>query len=239
MLGDAVVGLGMRPGLATSPDGVQWTRVKGPATGGALLDFPDNDLYAAWPNVLFDGRQYIMQYTAPTLDLSYFHTRTAFSEDGIHWTAAGDLKWGDGTRPYDEGGIVTRQTMLNPLPGGRRFLMVYTATDSSHKRSVAAADSDDGFSWFHLYDEPIFQVGEAGAWDAGGVAANRLVAAGSSLYFYYYGFRSLGADDAARGIGLATCPVGDLRNLKRYAGDAVAESATKTEHFTNTQSRRA
>ncbi|HBJ92509.1 MAG TPA: hypothetical protein DDZ43_06510, partial [Hyphomonadaceae bacterium] len=73
-------------------------------------------------------------------------------------------------------------------------------------------------------------------WDAGGVAANRLVAAGDTLYFYYYGFQSLGADDAARGIGLATCQVGDLRKLKRYAG---VEPTTQSEHFTKTQSRRA
>ena len=223
MLGDAVVGLGMRPGLARSDDGIHWTRVEGHATGGALLDFPDHDLYAAWPNVLFDGRRYIIQYTAPTLDLSYFHTRTAFSDDGIHWTRAGDLQWADGVRPYDEGGIVTRQTMLNPLSGGRRFLMVYTATDRAHKRSIAAAESDDGLNWHHLYDEPIFHAGNTGAWDTGGVAANRLVVARNTLYFYYYGFQSLGPDDAARGIGLATCPVGDLRNLQRCAAGAVAQ----------------
>lgn len=122
----------------------------------------------------------------------------------------------DGTRPYDAGGIVTRQMLQNPLPGGRRYLMVYTATDASHGRSVAAADSDDGLLWHHLYDEPIFHVGEPGAWDEYGVAANRLVAAGDRLHFYYYGFQTLGADDRLRGIGLATCPVGDLRRLERY-----------------------
>lgn len=214
-LGDAVVGLGMRCGLARSKDGVNWQRVTGPHESGALFDYPPEDMYAAWPNMLYDGRRYILQYTAPNLDLSYFHTRTATSSDGLNWKKGADLHWADDVRPYDAGGIVTRQTLLNPLPGGRRFLMVYTATTRDHGRSVAAAESDDGLAWYHLYDEPIFHVGEPGAWDAFGVAANRLVPAGDRLYFYYYGFQSLGADDAARGIGLATCPVGDLRNLKR------------------------
>ena len=234
-LGEAVVGLGMRPGVARSKDGVHWERIPGPMPNGALFDYSEHDMYAAWPNVVFDGRRYIMQYTAPKLDLSYFYTRTAISEDGLNWTKVDDLCWADGCRPYDAGGIVTRQILLNPIPGGRRFLMVYTATDEQHGRAVAAAESDDGLIWNHLYDEPIFQVGEAGAWDAGGVAANRLVAAGDTLHFYYYGFQSLGADDGARGIGLATCPVGDLRNLKRYAG---VEPTKQPEHFSKTQSRR-
>ena len=214
-LGESVVGLGMRCGLARSRDGVNWERVAGPHQTGALFDYPDDVMYAAWPNVFFDGRRYIMQYTSAELDLGHFHTRTATSADGVNWQAAGDLIWADGLRDYDVGGIVTRQVLANPLPGGRRFLMVYTATDKSHSRSAAAAESDDGLSWHHLYDEPVFHVGAPGAWDSLGVAANRLVPAGDTLFFYYYGFQSLGPDDGARGIGLATCPVGDLRRLQR------------------------
>jgi hypothetical protein len=47
------------------------------------------------------------------------------------------------------------------------------------------------------------------------VAANRLVAVGGQLYFYYYGFQTLGSD-GLRGIGLATAPLGDLRELTRH-----------------------
>lgn len=208
-------GLGMRAGLARSSDGVHWERIRGNTPGGALFDFEADELYAAWPNLLWDGRRYIMQYTAPTLDLAEFRTRVATSADGTNWHQCGPLQWADGSRRYDEGGIVTRQTLANPLPDGRRYLMVYTATDSSHGRSIAAADSDDGLRWHHLYDEPIFAVGPAGAWDDYGVAANRLVFAGDRMHLYYYGFQTLGADDGLRGIGLATAPLGDLRALKR------------------------
>lgn len=215
-LGQAVVGLSMRPGIAISRDGISWERVPGDGPGGALLDHAPGELYAGWPNAFWNGREHVMQFTAPSPDLGAFHTRVAVSKDGRSWSRIGDLAWADGTRPFDEGGIVTRQVMSNPMPGGRRFLMIYTATDCSHKRAIAAATSDDGMAWHHLYDEPIFTVGKPGAWDSLGVAANRLVVEGDRLHFYYYGFQSLGADDAMRGIGLAMCGFDDLRNLERW-----------------------
>jgi hypothetical protein len=208
-------GLGMRPGLARSSDGVHWTRMRGQASGGALLDFSEVQLYVSWPNAHWDGRRWLMQYTAPTRDLGQFETHIAASPDALHWTTLGPLRWADGSRPYDEAGMVTRQVLANPLPSGRRWLMVYTAVNAAHARTVAAAESDDGLTWHHLYDQPIFRVGPPGAWDDFGVAANRLVAVGGQLYFYYYGFQTLGSD-GLRGIGLATAPLGDLRELTRH-----------------------
>lgn len=210
----AVAGLGMRPGLARSPDGIHWHRARGHHPSGALFDFPQDRIYAALPNVLDDGARLILQYTAPTSDMSRLDTHVATSTDGTHWSHHGLLEWADGERAYDLGGLVTRQVLANPLPGGRRFLMVYTATDPAHRRSTAA-DSDDGPLWHRLYDEPIFRNGEPGAWDELGVAANRLVVANGRLHLYYYGFQSLGADAGERGIGLATAPIGDLRRLRR------------------------
>lgn len=210
-----VAGLGMRPGLARSPDGIRWNRVRGHHPSGALFGYPADRIYAAWPNIFDDGTRMILQYTAPTTDMSRFDTRVATSTDGIGWTELDPLGWADGERDYDEGGLVTRQVLANPLPDGRRFLMIYTATDAIHRRSIAAAESDDGLRWHRLYDEPIFRIGEPDSWDECGVAANRLVVANGQLYLYYYGFQSLGADSGERGIGLATAPIGDLRHLHR------------------------
>ena len=216
-----VAGLGMRPGLARSRDGVTWERVAGTAGGGALLDLPNTAIYAAWPNVFHDGRDYLLQVTEAASDLSVFATTTWRSPDARHWTTQGPLLWADGDRDYDAGGMVTRQVLANPLPGGRRFLMVYTATDVAHRRAIAAADSDDGLHWHRLYDEPIFRVGADGAWDSLGVAATRLVIVGARMFLYYYGFQSLGNDAGTRGIGLATAPVGDLRAFRRWNADRV------------------
>ncbi|WLS48249.1 hypothetical protein Q3V37_14060 [Micromonospora profundi] len=200
----AVTGLGMRPGHATSPDGVTWTRVPGPATGGALLDYPPDRLYCAWPNVFgdHDGTLYV-QTTSPTLDLGSFRTDTFTSTDGVVLTEVGPLVWADGVRQWDEGGIVTRQVLPNPFDGGRRWLMLYTGLDEHHGRSVATADSDDGRHWHHQSDGPVLTAGEPGAWDSLGAAATRLVPVDGRLHLYYYGFSSLADDDSPRGIGLA------------------------------------
>lgn len=211
-----VAGLGLRCGVARSLDGVHWQRLRGQDASGALFDYPQDKLYAGWPNVFFDGRRYVLHYTAPAMDISHYSTFVATSFDTVNWSPAGELQWAGAPRDYENHGIVTRQVMSNPLPGGRRFLMVYTALGAGHQRSIAAADSDDGMLWHQLYDEPIFRVGEKGAWDDLGVAANRLVVAQDQLFFYYYGFQTLGDDDGMRGIGLGCCPVGDLRRLQRY-----------------------
>lgn len=213
-----MAGLGMRCGLAYSADGLHWQRMAGSENNGALFDYAPDQLYAAWPNLFHDGERYILQYTAPTLDLGLFRTFVATSADCRDWQQLGALQWDDAPQPYDAGGIVTRQVLLNPLPGHKRFLMIYTAVNASHGRSIAAAHSDDGRVWSRIYGEPIFGVGAAGAWDCLGVAANRLVVAHDRLFFYYYGFQSLGNDEGARGIGLATGPLNDLRQLRRWTG---------------------
>ena len=207
-----MTGIGMRPGLARSIDGINWQRVRGLATGGALVDYRAEQLYAAWPNMFWDGRRFVMQVTVPSLDIADYETEVHVSDDGVKWTPLGPVQWATGRWDWNRGGMVTRQVLLNPLPGGRRWLMIYTGLDAHHGRSIAAAESDDGLLWHHLGDGPFFTTGAKGGWDDFGVAANRLVAVGDQLYLYYYGFQTLG-DVGLRGIGLATGP--DLWALKR------------------------
>jgi hypothetical protein len=213
-----MAGIGMRPGLARSRDGVHWDRVRGPATGGALIDYRADQLYAAWPNVFWDGRRFVMQLTVPSLDIADYETEVHISDDGVQWRALGPIVWANGRWDWNRGGTVTRQVLLNPLPRGRRWLMIYTGLDAQHGRSIAAADSDDGLMWHHVGDGPFFTVGAKGAWDDFGVAANRLLAVGDRLYLYYYGFQTLGSE-GRRGIGLATGPIDDLNGLVRIGGD--------------------
>lgn len=210
-------GLGMLPGLATSRDGLTWQRRPGSAPGGALVRLPEARLYRSWPNVFRHEGVLYMQLTEASSDLGQYDTSVWRMRDDGQWEGCGLLQWSDATPGYDEAGMVTRQVLPNPLGEGGRLLMVYTAVNASRGRHVAAAHSDDGIHWQRLYREPIFAKGAEGAWDSLGVAANRLVEAEGRLYLYYYGFQTLGDMDGMRGIGLATAPTGDLRDLRRVA----------------------
>lgn len=210
-------GIGMRPGLARSRDGVTWERVRGRATGGALVDYRDDQLYAAWPNVFWDGRRFVMQLTVPSLDIADYETEVHVSDNGVDWQALGPIRWAEGRWDWNRGGMVTRQVLQNPIAKGRRWLMVYTGLDAQHRRSICAADSDDGLVWHHVGEGPFFTTGPKGSWDDFGVAATRLVAVGARLHLYYYGFQTLG-DVGLRGIGLATGT--DLWTLQRVEASA-------------------
>ncbi|MEE4454027.1 hypothetical protein [Novosphingobium resinovorum] len=220
-----VVGLGMRPGLAFSADGTAWDRIPGrdPAGDGAQLPLPGDTIYRAWPNVFEGPSGPILQVTEAASDLSGFRTSVWTPCPDRGWRSAGCLSFAEPSPGYDSHGLVTRQVLANPLPGGRRFLMIYTGTDARHQRAIAAADSDDGLVWHRLYGEPIFAAGEPGAWDSLGVAATRLVVAGGRIHLYYYGFQTLGDASGLRGIGLATASLheGDLRSLRRVDAGAV------------------
>jgi hypothetical protein len=214
LLGD-MPGLAMRIGQALSTDGTTWRRVPGRQADGALFDILPDELYAAWPNAIPQGHRTLLQYTAPTHDMDAYRTRVvAVAPDGAV-TRLGDLQWLDGASSYDVGGIVTRHVIASPLPGTTGWVMIYTALDAEHGRSIGIAGSEDGIGWRHLTDRPILVPGSPGDWDDCGVAANRLVVAGDRLYLYYYGFRSLTATDAPRGIGLAIADIADPFRFRR------------------------
>lgn len=208
-------GLAMRIGLAHSADGVAWQRIPGRETNGALFDILPDELYAAWPNAIPQADRTLLQYTAPTHAMDAYRSRVvAIASDGAV-TRLGHLQWLDGTRAYDVGGIITRHVMASPIRGTEGWVMIYTALDADHRRSIGIASSEDGIGWRHLADQPILLPGAAGNWDDFGVAANRLVVAENRLHLYYYGFRSLTATDSPRGIGLAVADLADPFQFRR------------------------
>lgn len=211
-------GYRLRPGLAKSKDGVSWTRVKGRATGGALVDI-DGFIYGAFPNAFHDGEKFILQYTTVDQDIIYWRTIVATSEDALTWTVLGDLQWENDVTPFDAGGIVTRHVLPNPLGSGRKWLMIYTGLDgrpeAQGRRSINVAESDDGINWRRTYRQPVFTFGYRGAWDDGGIAYPQLVTHKNELRMYYYGFTHPQNPNPDRAIGLAISTTGDLRDLRR------------------------
>jgi hypothetical protein len=214
-----VVGVGMRTGLARSKDGVTWRKVRGRAAGGALVDW-GSDVFAAWPNGVIDQGRYTLLYTAVDRDVRLFRTLRATSTDGADFTPQGPVRFVGETPPWRGGGIMTRSIISNPDRNGPRWLMAYTALDGRpdrfHRRTIAAAVSDDLETWTDLYPEPFFTAGPPGAWDEGGVAAPQLVRNGRALWMSYISLPKPGqAADLPHGIGLAISRSGQLTDFRR------------------------
>lgn len=219
--GESSMGFAMRPGLAKSTDGITWTRVRGKGTGGAALDAAPGDAYAAWTNGVHDGRKFVMYYTSANKELYPMRTLYAYSADGVTWDKRGEIAWSDGSRPWDAKGVLNRHVLANPLGKGPRWLMVYVGIHGdpsrAQERAIGAAVSDDGFTWRHLYEDPIFTHGAPGTWDDHGTSGPQLVKVGRELRLYYFGMPAAG-NGFDKGIGLAISKDGDLRGFKRYVG---------------------
>jgi predicted GH43/DUF377 family glycosyl hydrolase len=213
-------GYRLRIGLAKSRDGLNWTRVPGNRTGGAIIDVRDDDIYSAFPSLLHDGERFLVHYTSVDKLGRYWRSRIAASADGARWEYLSDLKWDHEAMLFEAGGIITRSPMANPVADGPPWLMLYTAKDgraeAGARRSIGAAVSDDAITWRRLYDAPIFTVGIEGAWDHAGVAVPRLTVTDAGWLLHYYGWSDRTfAEHPQRGIGCAISASGDLRKFRR------------------------
>lgn len=213
-------GLVVRPGVARSTDGFNWRRVPGDAHGGAVLDVQPGDVYAAFPNVVYDGERFLMYYTSVDKQARYWRTRMATSLDAKHWTRLADLQWDEEPDLFESGGVITRDIQRNPFADDPPWLMVYTAKDgraeTHSRRSVGVAVSEDLITWRKLFRHPVFTVGREGAWDHAGVAVPHLIVTDTQVRLYYYGW----SDDSfvgnpQRGIGCAIAPRDDPWRLRR------------------------
>lgn len=217
--GPTAAGYRMRAGLATSKDGIVWTKRPANTPTGGLIDYDPEDAFAAWPNGLHEGDAMLLYYTAVKLNArGPFRSLRAVSTDGgANWRKEGHLTFEGATPVWEEMGIMTRQIIENPLGQGGKWLMIYTALEKdTMKRSIALATSNDGMVWKRLRDRPIFEVGPAGAWDGGGVAAPQLLVKGGDLYLFYHAFPVKEKEEAwPKGMGLAIAKGGDLSKFER------------------------
>jgi hypothetical protein len=151
-----------RIGLAQSSDGVHWTRIRGDATGGAILDNGEPgrfDSYLTYrPFVLKDGNIYRMWYNGSTQPFNCplgtlaldRHIGYAESTDGVHFTRFYD---GDGeggsVLPLGPAGSIDAQQVgyIWVIKDGSEYKMFYSANDARNFWRVALATSTDARHW--------------------------------------------------------------------------------------------
>jgi hypothetical protein len=134
--GGRVEKVGHAIGLATSKDGVVWTKVRGPAAGGAVLAAGTTGrgaLSVSHPSVLRDGAR--LRLWHDVWDGTAWRVAHATSEDGVRWTSTGGVL--EGARHP----VVVR--------AGRAFEMYVQVTTGAPEPSyaVARAVSADGLAW--------------------------------------------------------------------------------------------
>lgn len=185
-------------GLATSVDGITWTKYVGnPVLNTGSPGSWDN-LQVSDPCVVFNGSMYLMYYSGN--DGSIMRIGLATSSDGLAWTKYGGnpilsaSSW--------EGWWVVGPSVIFD---GSIYKMWYTGYDGSHAPSgyqrIGYATSSDGITWTKN-SNPVLDVGNTGDWDSLYVSHCTVIHYGS-LYQMWYGGGNYTGPDHSR-IGHAT-----------------------------------
>jgi hypothetical protein len=194
-----------RVGLARSTDGVNFTRVPGTGTGGAILDLGSpgqfDDFLAYRPFVLKDGATYRMWYNGSTKPFNC-PTGTladgrrigyAESTDGIHWTKHYDGAGpGGSVLPMGLPGSIDAQQVgyVWVLQDGAQYKMYYSANDAGNFWRVGLAVSSDARTWTKVPGKPangsVLDLGPAGSFDAACAYQPSVVKEREGLYRMWY-----------------------------------------------------
>lgn len=195
-----------RCGLAISRDGVQWERVKGPLTMGAVFEpstepnrfdnahvgvsdiLRENGLYWMW---YFGGDQ-----TTIELKMGEQHVKVkgiqmrpgcAISRDGIHWVRLDGPYRGAFLEPGAPGEF---DAMFCAWPrvikaDDGSYLMYYHTLDRERGFIVGLASSPDGLTWEKR--GPILGPGEPGAFDERGISCRHVIQHDGQYLMFYEG----------------------------------------------------
>lgn len=164
---------GLKIGLATSTDGINWTKNSGCANcsgcagdgcvfdKGAAGKFDDHDM--VYPAVIKEGGTYYMWYSGVKSGSGYSGIGLATSTDRINWTRqnGGDAVFTKGTAAWESNYIY--QADVKKI--GDKYWMVYAGANSGGDRQLGLAYSTDKINWTRCVYNPILKLGGSGEWD--------------------------------------------------------------------------
>jgi predicted GH43/DUF377 family glycosyl hydrolase len=171
------IGSGTALGLATSTDGMNWTK----HSGAVVTTLGVHSAYVPG-SLLYISGQYVLYYTV----------------DGYigRMTSTNGVSWNDGGAVLSPSGVVFSRPAV--IYDGTTYRMWYTriadANDGTEGTSglfsvtIGYADSPDGETWT-TYGNPILTAGAAGAWDRPGVGDPSVTYDGTTFRMWYVGGR--------------------------------------------------
>lgn len=214
-----------RVGLATSKDGLAWTRVDGPETMGSVFG-PSNDearFDAAHVGVSYveqRGGVYWMWYfggRTKETERSGFPLRpgVALSGDGLNWYRVEGPYGGaflDVGKAGEEDAFMAGWPQVIQAPDGSWRMYYHTRAPQGFVAMLAV--SEDGFAWEKR--GAILRPGEKGAFDEDGVATRTVFRHQGRWLMLYEGVMP----GLYRGMGLAESA--DGLTWKKVKGDQIA-----------------
>ncbi len=179
-----------RIGLATSPDGVAWTKYsQNPIMSGTPGQWDEGSVNDEW--VIYESGQYKMWYGGQTIvngNPTSYQIGYATSSDGIHWTKYAD------NPVLAPGPSGTWDDLYVHLPtvirNGSSYIMYYrgsstktTVTSLKVESSLGMATSSDGVHW-KKSGSPLTLARSSSGWDTYQRVSDVLVVGGRYLLGY-------------------------------------------------------
>ena len=190
-----------RIGMATSDDGITWTRENGgaPVLSGTAGKFDASGV--SNPCVIQQGGVFRMWYTGRSAS-GVLRIGCAESVDGIAWTKGND---GNAVVTNGPGGFdAAGASACSVVEDDGILRMWYAGLNSATggKLRIGFAQSSDGIAWTKFAGNPVITTGAAGAFDSAQATSPCAVMDGSRYELWYTGVNASGTSR----IGLATTP---------------------------------
>jgi len=184
-------------GLATSPDGVAWTKYAGnPVMTTTTVD----SNFLSTPYVIQVGSSFKMWYTCANPLVRTNSICYATSNDGKSWTKVSSPVL-QGASGWESGGIFSPSVIYD----GTTYGMWYSGlNDNGIVPQIGYATSKDGIAWTRDPSNPILPVGQSGAWDSGAVENECVVQYNGGFLLYYDGSGT--SSTSLNYIGVAQSP---------------------------------
>ena len=167
-----------RTGLATSPDGVVWTK-QGQVLAPYGNGWEGNYIAANGSAMGADGKlMYWYQAGRPP------RVGLALSEDGRAWRKQPQPVLALGPRgSWDERGVGDPYV----IRAGGMYYMFYLGQDRARRQRLGVARSADGIGWEKLRSNPILELGEAQSFDENGLGEPAVWSAHGYYWMLYTG----------------------------------------------------
>ena len=164
-------------GLATSTDGMSWTKRPQPvlmASGGA-----ENQLVPT--SVIKKNGVFYLYYTSRNYPV--YTTCVATSIDGINWQKSSLNPILSATLPWEGTKVSTASVIMD----GDSLIMVYSSLQGD-KNYFGMATSVDGMTWVKKSTPVFSNLNTTNGWARTSIDYSRLVKAGNQLRVYYGGY---------------------------------------------------